>query len=348
MAQPPLPKLGNVLNPSLEWVAKVKEAALEPELPIVDPHHHLWERPNNVYMLPDLLADTGEGHNVIGTVFVECGSMFRADGPVEMKCVGEVEFVNGVAAMSASGHYGKTRACDGIVGHADLRIGAKVREVLEAQMRAGGRRFAGIRFSTCRDDDPAVRPARTGPAPGLMGDKTWREGFAQLGKLRLTYDSWLYHPQIGELADLAGAFPETVMVLDHVGGPLGYARYAGRHAETFAAWKKSMAALAKRPNVNIKLGGLGMPMGFFNFYEQPTPPGSEALATAFKPWIETCIELFGAERCMFESNFPVDKVTSGFGVLWNAFKRLAAKASAAEKTALFSGTASRVYKLALS
>ena len=179
-----------------------------------------------------------------------------------------------------------------------------------------------------------------------MRDKTWREGFKELAKLGLTYDAWLYHPQIGEIADLADAFPETAIILDHVGGPLGYARYAGRHDEVRAAWKKSMAELAKRPEHHRQARRPRHGDGLVRLLRSgPTPPGSQELADAFKPWIETCIELFGAERCMFESNFPVDKITSGYGVLWNAFKRIAAKASADEKTALFSGTASRVYKL---
>jgi len=346
MAEQAAPIFGVVRDPDLAWVARTKEPALEPGLPIVDPHHHLWDRPNNRYLLPDLLADCNEGHNVVATVFVECGEMFRKTGPEEMKAVGEIEFVNGVAAMSASGKYGMTKACDGIVGHAELRLGARVREVLEAQMRAAGRRFSGIRFSTGWDADTRVRRARTNPAHRLMYDRTWREGFAQLGKLGLTYDCWMYHPQIGEMADLASAFPDTVMVLDHVGGPLGFGPYAD-HRESFAKWKAAMGELAKRPNMNIKLGGLGMALGLYDFFAQPKPPGSETLAAAYKPWIETCIESFGADRCMFESNFPVDKITSGFGVLWNAFKRIAAKASAAEKKALFSGTAARVYKLAL-
>ncbi len=344
MTERPMPKFGNVLDPDLAWVAKTKEPALEPDLPIVDPHHHLWDRPANRYMLPELLADCGEGHNVVATVFVECGSMFRKDGPEPMKAVGEVEFVNGVAAMSASGRYGKTRACDGIVGHAELRIGAAVREVLEAQMQAAGRRFCGIRFSTCWDADTRVRRARTDPAHRLMYDRTWREGFAQLGKLGLTYDCWMYHPQITEMADLAADFPDQVMVLDHVGGPLGFGPYED-HKESFAHWKKGMTELARHPNVNVKLGGLGMPLGLFDFFKQPSPVGSDTLARAYRPWIETTIELFGAERCMFESNFPVDKITGGFGVLFNAFKRIAAGCSAAEKTALFSGTATRVYRL---
>ena len=178
-----------------------------------------------------------------------------------------------------------------------------------------------------------------------MADRTWREGFAELARRNLTFDAWLYHPQLAEVGDLAAAFPDTSIVLDHVGGPLGYSSYASRHDEVFATWKKSMAELARRPNVSVKLGGLGMAMGWFDFYTRPMPPGSQELAAAFKPWVETCVELFGADRSMFESNFPVDKITSGYGVLWNAFKRLAAGTSASEKTALFSGTARKVYRL---
>jgi predicted TIM-barrel fold metal-dependent hydrolase len=217
--------------------------------------------------------------------------------------------------------------------------------VLEAHIAAGNGRFRGIRYATGWDPSEEIRRTHTNPPPGLMADRTWREGFAQLGRLGLSFDAWLYHPQLGELGDLANAFPDTAIVLDHVGGPLGYGPYAGRHGDVFAAWKKSMAELAKRPNVTVKLGGLGMPMGWFDFYRRPAPPTSHMLADAFKPWIGTCIELFGAGRCMFESNFPVDKITSGYGVLWNAFKRLTSGASATEKTALFSGTARRIYRL---
>ena len=262
-----------------------------------------------------------------------------------MRCIGETEFANGVAAMSASGLYGNLRACAGIVGHVDLRLGARAGAVFDAQIAAGNGRFKGIRHQTGWDADPGIRNSRTDPTAELTRDTTWREGFAELAKRNLTFDAWLYHPQLAEIADLADAFPGTPIVLDHVGGPLGYASYAGRHDEVRTAWKKSMVELARRQNIVVKVGGLGMAMGWFDFYRQPSPPDSQTLADAFKPWVETCIELFGVERCMFESNFPVDKITSGYGVLWNAFKRLAAKGSAAEKTALFSGTASRVYKL---
>ncbi len=337
--------LGNVMTPDLEWVAKVSEPALEPELPIVDPHHHLWQRAGNDYMFHDLLADTQTGHNIVATVFVDCHSMYRKEGPAELRCTGETEFANGVAAMSASGIYGNLRACAGIVSHVDLRLGAKAGPVFDAQIAAGNGRFKGIRHQTGWDADPGIRNSRTDPTPELTRDKTWREGFKELARRNLTFDAWLYHPQLGEIAELADAFPDTSIILDHVGGPLGYAGYADRHDEVRAAWKKSMAELAKRQNIVVKVGGLGMAMGWFDFYQRPTPPGSPELAEAFKPWVETCIELFGVNRCMYESNFPVDKITSGYGVLWNAFKRISAKASASEKTALFSGTASRVYRL---
>ena len=346
MTTPTPANLGNVIAPDPVWAAKVKEEALEPALPIVDPHHHLWQRAGNDYMFHDLLADTQTGHNIVGTVFVDCHSMYRKEGPAELRCLGETEFANGVAAMSASGLYGNLRACAGIVSHVDLRLGARAGAVFDAQIAAGNGRFKGIRHQTGWDADPGIRNSRTDPTPELTRDKTWREGFRELARRNLTFDAWLYHPQLGEIADLAAAFPDASIVLDHVGGPLGYASYASRHDEVRVAWKKSMAELARRPNISVKVGGLGMAMGWFDFYRRPAPPSSQMLADAFKPWVETCIELFGVERCMFESNFPVDKITSGYGVLWNAFKRLAAKASAAEKTALFSGTASKVYRLA--
>jgi L-fuconolactonase len=345
--KPAPPRLGNTMPVNSEWVAKRQEPALEPELPIVDPHHHLWDRPDgSLYLLPDLVADVASGHNVEATVYIDCRSMYRADGPVELRPVGETEFANGAAAMSASGRYGPMRACAGIVSYADLCLGERVRGVLEEQIEAGNGRFRGIRYATGWDESEEIRRTHTNPPRGLMQDATWRAGFAQLGLLGLTFDAWLYHPQIGELAALAAAFPDTTIILDHVGGPLGYGPYAGRHDEAFLDWKKSMAALARHSNVAVKLGGLGMPMGWFSFFEQPAPPSSEMLAAAWKPWIETCIELFGAHRCMFESNFPVDKLSCGYGVLWNAFKRLTANASVTEKTALYSATARLVYSLA--
>ena len=328
-----------------DWLARRSETILEPALPIVDPHHHLWDRPGWKYMLDDLLADLNSGHNIIATVFVQARSMHRAGGPEEMKPVGETEFVNGVAAMSAAGIYGKTKICAGIVGHADLRLGARVQAVLEAHIRAGGGRFRGIRHITAWDADPTLMNPAYAPPPGLMADATFREGFARLAPLNLSFDAWLYHPQIDELTALAQAFPETQICLNHVGGPLGIGVYAGKRDAVNAKWAASIRALAKCPNVVVKVGGMAMRIAGFDFHERSDPPSSEALAAAWKPWVETCVEAFGASRCMFESNFPVDKGSYGYAPFWNACKILARGASAEDKTALFSGTATRFYRL---
>jgi predicted TIM-barrel fold metal-dependent hydrolase len=338
---------GHYLAVRDEWLARRTEPVLEPELPIVDPHHHLWDRPGWRYMLDDLLADTNSGHNIVATVYVQARSMHRADGPEAFRPVGETEFINGVAAMSASGIYGPTRVCAGIVGHADLCNGARVREVLEAHIRAGGNRFRGIRHITAHDPDPALmNPAYT-PPPRLMYDGTFREGFAQLAPLNLTFDAWLYHPQIPDVTALARAFPGTGICLNHIGGPLAWGAYTGKRAEVFPVWSASIRELATCPNVVIKLGGMAMRINGWDFHEQPEPPSSEALAAAWKPYVETCIEAFGPSRCMFESNFPVDKGSYGYQAFWNACKLLAKGASAADKADLFSGTATRFYRLDL-
>ncbi len=329
-----------------DWLALRREAVIEPELAIVDPHHHLWDRPDWRYMFHDLLADLNAGHQVVATVFVQCRAFHRAIGPDELKPVGETEFVSGVAAMSASGGYGPARVCAGIVGHADLRLGERVDMVLEAHIRAGGVRFRGIRHITAWDADPVLLNPGYPMPPGLMETAKFREGLTTLAAMDLSFDAWLYHPQIPELTALARAVPRARIVLDHVGGPLGIGVYAGRRDEVFATWRSAIRELAQCPNVEVKLGGLGMRINGFGFEQQPEPPSSEQLATAWQPYVETCIEAFGANRCMFESNFPVDKGSYSYLVGWNAFKRLAAGASPDEKAELFSGTATRFYRLA--
>ena len=332
-----------------DWLAKRRGGALEPDLPIIDPHHHLIDRPESgTYLLPDLLADIGEGgHNVVATVYLEWLSMYRADGPREMRPVGEVEFANGVAAMATSGRYGRTRVCAGIVGHADLDLGAPVARVLEAQIAHGGGRFRGIRFIASMDPEQGQWGATAVRPMGWLSDSKVREGFAQLAPLGLSFDAWVYHPQLADVADLARAFPGTQIVLNHVGGPIGLGRYKGRRDAVFADWSARIRELAACPNVHAKLGGMGMKMFGFDFHEGDVPPDSERLATAWRPYVETCIEAFGTKRAMFESNFPVDKGSYGYGVFWNACKRLAQGMSASEKADLFHGTASRFYRLGL-
>ena len=344
------------------------EAILEPDLPIVDPHHHLWDRPTEVlrnlppsdhgfmdiirnvprYLLDQLLADLRTGHNIRATVYMECGAMYRASGPERLRCVGETEFVNGVAAMTASGLYGNVRACAGIVGHVDFRWGAEVEDVLRSHIGAGHGRFRGIRQSASYDDDPTVLgPLHGRVPPGLYRDTKFREGFAVPHKLGLSFDAWLLEPQLPDLIDLARAFPETTIVLDHVGTPLGVGRYAGRREERFEEWRANIRALSKCANVNVKVGGLPMPFAGFRKRMDGPDETSQTLAAQWKPYVETCIEAFGANRCMFESNFPVDRFGASYAALWNAFKRIASGATPSEKTALFSGTAMRVYRIGL-
>jgi L-fuconolactonase len=340
---------GNYLSVRPDWLARGFEKALEPDLPIIDAHHHLWDRQNWRYLFDEYVADiAGSGHNITASVFMQCQAMYRADGPTPMRVVGETEFVNGVAAMSASGNYGPRRLCAGIVSHADLRLGDKVTPVLEAHVAAAPDRFRGIRHITVwHADQSLMNPLSAGP-PGLLSDSSFRAGFARLAPLGLVFDAWLFHPQIPELTDLARAFPQTTIVLDHLGGIVGIGTYKDRRDEVFDEWSHSIGDLAKCENVCVKLGGLGMRINGFGFDTQEVPPTSEILASTWRPYIETCIEAFGPKRCMFESNFPVDKGSYGYGSTWNAFKRLTRNASESDRKSLFSGTVARVYELARS
>lgn len=327
-----------------------KEEILEPGLPICDPHHHLWDFPGSRYMLEELMADIGpadgvRGHKVESTVFVECTSFYRADGPEPLKVVGETEAMAGVAAMAESGRYGPVRACEAIVGRADLMLGADVDAVLKAHIAAGGGRFRGIRHAAGWDASAEVRNSHTEPSEHLYLEPTFREGFARLAPNGLSFEAWQYHTQLPDLLDLARAFPETQIMLDHVGGPVGIGPYAGRRDEVFANWSKGVRALAECPNVWVKLGGLGMSLCGFEHHRRERLPNSAELADAWRPYIETCIEAFGPERGCFESNFPVDKVSCSYEALWNAFKRIASGASAAEKARLFRDSARGFYRM---
>ena len=329
------------LTPRPDWLSLTKEAALEPELPIIDPHHHLWDRPNSRYLIEDVARDTS-GHNVRQTVFVECTSMYREDGPEEFRVVGETEFVQGVAAKSASGGYGKTRLAAGIVGAANLRLGDRVAAVLEAQMAASPQRFRGIRHRAAWAD-PSV--ASNSVPEHLLLDPDYRKGFAHLRSYGLSFEGWVFHTQIDELTDLAKAFPDTTIIFNHLGGPIGIGIYAGRRAEVFAAWKAAVSRLAQCPNVVAKLGGIQMAVNGNGWHEQDKPPTSDQLLQTNKDWYEHMFEEFGPDRCMFESNFPVDKISCSYTVLWNQFKKLTVGYSADERASMFHDTAQRVYRL---
>ncbi len=340
------------------------EPIIDPELPIVDAHHHLWYRPEGLYggsmhmeglfpemtapitgsftryLLEEFLADLNSGHNVTATVFAETGAMYRANGPVEMKSVGEVEFANGVGAMAASGLYGKARVCAGIVGYADLLLGDSIQDVLQAQIDVGGSRYRGIRYSSLYD--PEVWSSNK---PRILADEKFRSGFKWLNKLGLSFDAAVLETQLPELVDLARCFPDTPIILNHLGMPLGVGRFAGKREERFPIWRDHMRTLSNCDNVIVKLSGLGIPIFGFDSFMSTPPFTSEKLAVDWRPYIDTCIEIFGADRCMFASNFPIDSGTCTYPVLWNTFKRVTAGATKEEKSALFSGTAARVYRL---
>lgn len=340
------------------------EAIIEPDLPIIDPHHHLWDLRPMLPMFPEprhrfietlvdvayygfdhLHADVTSGHNVIATVFMECGAFYNAAYGDTKKPVGEVEYVNGVAAQSASGLYGPLRACAGIVGHADLTRGAATGEVLDALHAASPGRFKGIRHQGAWDADPEVLGPPFHAPPQLYRDATFREGFAELGKREMSFDAWILEPQIPDVIDLARAFPDTPICLDHCGTPLGMASYTGKLHERFDTWRHNIRELAACENVVVKLGGLAMHNCAMPDEGPAKGASSEHLAGLWRPYIETCIDAFGTKRAMFESNYPVDRWGATYPVLWNAFKRLTIGASAEEKSALFSGNAARFYRI---
>jgi len=333
-----------------DWLALMPEAPLEPELPICDPHHHLWDfvkgRVAPRYLLDEILEDVSGGHRIVSTVFIECGAMHSADAPEPLRPVGETEFVNGIAAMSASGEYGPVRIAAGIVGTANLTLGDDAAAVLDAHLAAGGGRFRGIRQSGAFDTDASLPPPRINPGPGLYLRDDFRAGFKHLAPRQLSFELWCYHRQIPEATALARAFPDTTLILDHFGGPLGVGGYAGKADEVFAEWQPYLVELAKCPNVVAKLGGINMEINGFGWHERSRPPSSQELLDATRRYYEFTIEQFGVDRCMFESNFPVDKASCSYTVLWNSFKLLTASYSASEKASLYHDTAARVYRLA--
>ena len=327
-----------------EWYAAVREEIVDPDRPIIDPHHHLWATTSmwGSYVLEDLWADTESGHNIEKTVFIDCRSGYRQDGPEHLRPVGETAFVAGVAAESAKRDGAATIA--GIVSHADMLRGEDVREVLEAHEEAGRGLFRGIRHAGPYDTTGTLTNAGRGrPCP--YGEADFRTGVRTLGRLGYTYDTWHFYHQNRDYLALARAVPDTTMILDHFGTPLGVGAYAGRQEEIFAQWQDDIAAIAQCPNVVAKLGGLAMPDNGFGWEKRETPPTSDEFAGAQRRYYLHTIDCFGPERCMFESNFPVDRLSISYHVMWNGMKKIVADFSEDEKHAMFYGTAARVYRL---
>lgn len=338
---------GALLPPDQAWLAQeVPEEVLFPDLPITDTHHHLWVRPGYRYLVPEFAADLATGHNVVATVFADCTSMYRAHGPAHLRPVGETEFVVGQAAQSASGLYGPTRIAAALFGFADVTLGAAVREVLDAHMAAANGRFRGIRLQSNWDASSEIRNGSFGQRPGVLLEPAVQDGLRVLAEMGLVLDSYVFFPQLPEVAQTADALPNLTIVLNHCGGPLGYGPYAGNKAEHYGHWRRGLFEVAKRPNVVCKLNGVLNRSASFDYRHADRPASSEVLADAWRQWIEPCIEAFGPDRCMFESNYPVEKVGVSWVSLWNAFKRLTRHASEAERLAMFHGTAARVYRVA--
>jgi predicted TIM-barrel fold metal-dependent hydrolase len=321
-----------------------REAIIDPELPIIDPHHHVRDRPDDRYLFEDLRADLATGHNIVATVAIECEDMYRAYGPPEMRSVGETEFLVGIAAMFGSGRYGPTKVCAGIVGYTDLRLGRDAQPVLDAQNAASGGRLRGIRNIAAWHANEKLRTKRVAQE-GLLHDGGFRQGVDLLAASNLVLDLWLYHSQLADLVAMASACPRTTIVLNHLGGPLGSGPYAGKRDEVFADWRSNLRDVAGCHNVICKIGGLGQRIVGLGLDGPPDRATSAELALAWQPYVETAIQYFGVDRCMFESNFPTDQVSCTYPVLWNTFKRITTGYSAPEKSALFSGTAARVYRL---
>ena len=326
------------------WLDQVREPIVDPELPIVDPHHHLWRRDGNDYLLDELWADTDSGHRITHTVFLECRAEYDSDGPEHLRCVGETRFVAGQAAQSRARNNGAQAQIAAIVAHADLR-GAHLDDVLDAHVAAADGLFRGIRHAGACDPHPeALRIPGRAPE-GLYRDPAFQRGVRRLGERGFTYDTWHYHHQNADFAALARAVPDTIMVLDHFGTPLGVGPYANEREQIFEAWRRDIATIAACDNVVAKLGGLAMPDNGFGWHARAQPPGSDEFVEAQARYYHHAIECFGPDRCLFESNFPVDRWSLSYHVLWNGLKKIASRYSATEQAAMFSGTAARVYRL---
>ncbi|AJE49158.1 amidohydrolase family protein [Celeribacter indicus] len=340
---------GGVHAPDEDFLARARpEAPLEPDLPIVDTHLHLWRLfPDRPYLLPEHAADiAASGHNVTGSVYVECGAFYRAGGPEHLRPVGETEFAVGQAAMAASGRLTRAKVAQAIVGHVDLTLGDRVEEALAAHLEAANGRFRGVRDRAKWDADPVVKGKWSADAPHRFVDPRFAEGLRRLTRLGLSFDASIYHPQLPDVTAMARAHPEANIVLIHTASPVGHASYAGRERENLADWTRWMKELSTCPNVSVKLGGILMNLANWDFTTAERPLTSEELADLWRPYLEPCLEMFGAARCMVSSNFPVDRVGFPYGTVWNMFKRIAAGCSEEEKRLIFSGTAERVYRLA--
>lgn len=342
MAKQSAKKIMGQSAPDEAWLAQVQEEALEPDLKIIDPHHHLWVRRGHRYLIPEFAEEVASGHRIVSTVYAECHSMYRQAGPEPLQSLGETEFVAGCAAMSESGTFGPTRICEAMIGRVELTLGEQTREIFEQHLDRSGGRFRGVRYSTAWDASERIN--NVVPGPRRLLEPSVRAAARVMADLELSLDCWVYHPQLDEVAELAAELPGLMIILNHTGVPILGGPYRDRREEVFRDWQHGIERVAEHENVFVKLGALPI-LRPPTASERPLPPTSQEVANAWKPWLDVCIEAFGPARSMFESNFPVQKLWSSYQVTWNAFKRMAAGASADEKRLLFSGAAANAYRL---
>ncbi len=342
------PDWGGVMPPNESFLAKApKEAALEPDLPIIDTHLHLWQLfPEQPYLWKEHATDVEvSGHNVVSSVYVECNAFYRTSGPEYLKPIGETEHATKQAYEAARASITESKIAEAIVGFADLTLGDRVEETLYAHMAASDGRFRGVRQRAKWDPDPSVRGSWGERQPHLYLSDSFQAGFSKLGPLGLSFDASIYHPQLPDVIELAKRFPDTSVVIIHSASPVGHSSYAGRESENHANWCKWMRELAELPNTSVKMGGILMNVASWDFTKAERPLNSEELAQLWRPWIEPCIEFFGPERAMVSSNFPVERVGLPYGTIWNMFKRITAGYSPDEKRYVYSQTAKQIYKL---
>ena len=329
-----------------DWLAQVQEEIIDPQLPIIDPHHHLWNGDNQLagsfpYLIENLNEDTFSGHNIVGTIFMECAQGYYSDGEEKYKPVGETEFV--VNLMKASKKLPKTTNIIGIIGYADLMLGGEVKDVLDKHLLKGEGFFKGIRHAAGWDKNAEIHNSHSNPIENIYFNKSFREGAEELIKLNLTFDAWHYHHQIKDLSNFAIKYPELTIIHDHFGGPLGVGPYEGKRVEIFKKWKDDISLLSESKNVYAKLGGLAMPVNGWNFHKQNKPASSDQILDMHHEYYLHTINCFGVERCMFESNFPVDRRSVSYHILWNAFKKMVLDYSDEDKNKLFFQNAKDIY-----
>ena len=333
------------------WIDGIQENIIDPNREIIDPHHHLWHGPKDPagikesyrYLLQDLWKDTSSGHNIKKTVFIDCGLEYYSEGHEQFKPVGETEFVVEIAQQAQEDSSQAQIA--GIIGHANMMLGSSVKEVLELHVEKGAGLFRGIRHAGGWDEDDRVKNAHSHPTPHIYLEDKFQEGLQELASLGMVFDTWHYHNQIKDLTKLAKNLPELVIVHDHFGGPLGIGPYKGKREEIFEQWQEDINELSQCKNVYSKLGGLAMPVNGWSWHKNEVPATSEEIISEQERYYLHTLDCFGSERCMFESNFPVDKQSVSYHVIWNAYKKMVKGYSETEKSNLFYGTADRVYKL---